>query len=270
AERRMIGNGKIDLQQFYDRADQPFALTQSYLKRVVGVNDGLVEQGRRDHFGLFIAIHGYIARNIDQWQRWLTAQAEEHRRTSLDDQVRVLQLLDSVLEIGGQSPLNDLAASNGSDPLIGAKADQSERGGEGRDHKSHDDRHRLAACEKGEDHWQDGGDRESDHRRQIGRIVRDRAGHHAGDNIGYEGVISRIRGHQDGRSGQSPKTTRRRRTDGKAPAPSCGKFRLLRGAHIAPAIQKPRQNDYAEQANPPDEHSDRQKVAQHVSGERGV
>ncbi len=29
AERRMIGNGKIDLQQFHDRADQPFALTQS-------------------------------------------------------------------------------------------------------------------------------------------------------------------------------------------------------------------------------------------------
>jgi hypothetical protein len=29
AERRMIGNRKIDLEQSHDRADQPFALTQS-------------------------------------------------------------------------------------------------------------------------------------------------------------------------------------------------------------------------------------------------
>jgi hypothetical protein len=68
-----------------------------YLKRVVGVNNGLVELRRRDHCGRVIAILGLIVRDIDQWQGRVAAQAEENCRASLDDRVRVLQLLDVAL-----------------------------------------------------------------------------------------------------------------------------------------------------------------------------
>ena len=135
---------------------------------------------------------------------------------------------DSAVEIGGQAPLNDLAASNGSDPTIGAKADQPEHGSECRNHQSHGDRHRIAAGEKGEGYRQGGGNRESDQRRQKGRIARDGAGHHAADNKGYKCVIRRIRRNQDARCGQSPKATRRGRAGGIAPTPARGQFRLRR------------------------------------------
>ena len=49
-----------------------------------------------------------------------------------------------------------------------------------------------------------------------------------------------------------------------------GQFRLLRRAQKVPPIEKPRRNDDAEQADPPDEQRDRKKVAQHESDERGV
>ena len=70
--------------------------------------------------------------------------------------------------------------------------------------------------------------------------------------------------------GQSPKAPRRGRASGKAPAPGRGKFHFRRRAHIAPAIEITRQNNDAEQPDPSDEHSDRQKVTKHVSGERGI